>query len=123
MAKYRGYFFLLFKWRLVRLAKKPGMSFSQNVRIGYSLKLVRTIGIMVNVTAVIGNGVTLHQLTSIGSDNDESAIIGDDVYIGPNVCLVENVRIGSFLKIGAGAVVVSDIPPGFTTVGVPAKVK
>ena len=50
------------------------------------------------------------------------AIIEDDVYIGPNVCLVENIRIGHHSSIGAGAVAIKDIPPYSVAAGVPAKV-
>lgn len=49
-------------------------------------------------------------------------MIGDNVYIGPNVCIVEDVRVGNNVTIGAGAVVVKDIPENATVVGVPAKV-
>ena len=123
MSKYQGLLFPYYRWRLGVFNKKMGMSFSRNVKIGYSLKVVHSIGIIVNATAVIGSNCTLHQLTTIGSDMDHAAIIGDNVYIGPNVCLVENVHVGSDVKIGAGAVVVNDIPSGVTAVGVPAKVR
>ena len=48
--------------------------------------------------------------------------IGNNVYIGPTVCIVENVHIGDNVTIGAGAVVVKDIPVNATVAGVPAKV-
>lgn len=121
MAKYQGWLFPFFRWRLGRAGMKHGMSFSRNVRLGYGLKIVHAIGIVVNATAVIGNNCTLHQLTTIGSDKDVAAVIGENVYIGPHVCLVENVHIGNNAKIGAGAVVVKDIQSGTTAVGVPAK--
>lgn len=49
-------------------------------------------------------------------------MIGDNVYIGPSVCIVENVSIGDNATIGAGAVVVKDVPANATVAGVPAKV-
>lgn len=122
MAKHRGWLFLFCRWKLERTGRKHGISFSRNVKVGYGLKLVHAIGIIVNATAIIGNNCTIHQLTTIGSDKDNAAVIGDNVYIGPNVCLVENVHIGYNSVIGAGAVVTKDIPPKSVAVGVPAKI-
>lgn len=121
MSKYKGWLFPLCRWHLECAGRKHGMSFSRNVHLGYGLKIVHSIGIIINATTIIGNNCTIHQLTTIGSDKDNAAVIGDDVYIGPNVCLVENVHIGNRVKIGAGAVVVKDIPTGVVAVGVPAK--
>ena len=122
-SKYKGPLFPYFRWRLGMLGKQLGISFSRNVKLGHSFKIVHAIGIVVNATTVIGNNSTIHQFTTIGSDKVNAAVIGDNVYLGPNVCLVEHVHIGSNAKIGAGAVVVNNIPVGVTAVGVPAKVK
>ena len=50
------------------------------------------------------------------------AVIGDNVYIGPSVCIVEQVNIGDNVTIGAGSVVTKDIPDNATAVGNYAKV-
>ena len=54
--------------------------------------------------------------------NFPAAVIGDNVYIGPNVCVVEDVIIGDNVTIGAGSVVTKDIPSNATAVGNYAKV-
>lgn len=76
---------------------------------------------MINGKTIIGNNVNVSQFLSIGSTKDTPATIGDNVYIGPNVCIVEDVRIRDNTTIGAGAVVI-DVPDNATVVGVPAKV-
>ena len=77
---------------------------------------------VINSSAIIGNNVSISQFTSIGSSKGKAATIGDCVYIGPNVSIVENVEIGNYCTIGAGSVLVKNIPDNSTAVGVPAKV-
>ena len=75
-----------------------------------------------NASTIIGNNCNLSQFTTIGSNEGHAAIIGDNVYIGPNVCVVEDVKIGNNVTIGAGAVVTKDIPQNATAAGNYAKV-
>ena len=55
---------------------------------------------IINPTAVIGNNCNLSQFVTIGAIDGNAAEIGDNVYIGPNCCLIENVRIGNNVTIG-----------------------
>lgn len=64
----------------------------------------------------------LGQFLNVGSQYGTPAIIGDNVYFGPFVSLVENVKIGNNVTIGAGAVVTKSIPDNATAAGVPVKV-
>lgn len=92
-------------------------------KIGYGLYIGHGGGgIVVNPTTVIGNNCNLSQFTTIGSNHGKAATIGDNVYIGPNVCIVEDVKIGDNVTIGAGSVVTKDIPDNATAVGNYAKV-
>ena len=75
-----------------------------------------------NRSAVLGSNVTLSQHVTIGSNKGKAATICDGVYLAPNVVVVEDVTIGENCTIGAGAVVVTDIPANNVAVGVPAKV-
>lgn len=93
-----------------------------STKIGYGLYLGHGICIVVNGGAIIGNNVNLSQFLNIGTNSRLPAKIGDDVYIGPHVSIVENVEIGNRSTIGAGAVIVKDVPENSTVAGVPGKV-
>ena len=66
------------------------------------------------------NGVTLCKENK--TEEFKQTVIGNDVFVGANVTVIDGVRIGDGAVIGAGAVVVDDIPPYAVAVGVPAKV-
>lgn len=122
LCQHRGILYPYFRLRLEKYVRKYGLQIPLDARIGYGLYLGHGLGIIVNGTAVIGNNVNLSQFTTIGSVKGTAGTIGDNCYIGPQVCLVEDVTIGHNAIIGAGAVVVKDIPAESTAAGVPAKV-
>ena len=110
----------LFLWKINRTKKV--IQLPRTTQVGYGLYIGHGGPIVVNPTAVIGNNCNLSQFTTIGSNEDHAAIIGDNTYIGPNVCIVEDVKIGNNVTIGAGSVVTKDIPDNATAVGNYAKV-
>ena len=99
-----------------------GNRIPSSVKIGYGLYIGHGGPVVINPTAIIGNNVNLSQFTTIGSNEGKAATIGDNVYIGPNVCVVEDVVIGNNVTIGAGSVVTKSIPDNATAVGNYAKV-
>ena len=122
LSAYEGSFHRICAYMHRRYSLKRGLEIPYQTAIGYGLYIGHGFGIIINPTAVIGNNVNLSQFTTIGSNEGKAALIGNNVYIGPSVCLVEDVIIGSDTCIGAGAVVTKDVPKGMTAVGVPAKV-
>lgn len=122
LSSYKGWLYPYSRFRLSLIANKYGLQIYPGTKIGYGLYIGHGFGTIVNPTAIIGNNVNLSQFTTIGSNEGSSAVIGDNVYIGPSVCVVENVSIGNNATIGAGAVVVKDVPKNCTVAGVPAKV-
>jgi serine O-acetyltransferase len=103
-------------------SRKYGVDIPSEVAIGYGLYIGHLMCIVLNPSVTIGDNCNLSQFTTIGSNHNNAACIGSNVYIGPHVCIVENVKIGDNCIIGAGTVVVKDVPPNTTVVGVPARV-
>ena len=113
--KYIGFFFHKFNF-------SKYLCISRHAKIGYGLYIGHNGPIYINPNATIGDNCNLSQCTTIGSNENNAAEIGNNVYIGPNVCIVEKVRIGNNVTIGAGSVVTKDIPDNATAVGNYAKV-
>lgn len=101
---------------------KYGLDIPRTTKIGYGLYIGHGLGVVINPLTIIGNNCNISQFLSIGSNHGTPAIIGDNVYIGPHVSIVENVKIGNNVTMGAGSVVTKDIPANMTAAGVPAKV-
>lgn len=101
---------------------KRTIQIPKQTRVGYGLYIGHGGPIIVNSSAIIGNNCNLSQFTTIGSNEGQAAIIGDNTYIGPSVCIVEDVKIGNNVTIGAGSVVTKDVPDNATVVGNYAKV-
>ena len=104
------------------LNNKYHIDISWRTQIGYGFRIFHGGPCVINESAVIGNNVDIFQYVTIGSSFFHAAHIGNNVYIGPSVCVVENVNIGVGVTVGAGAVVVKDVPKGATVAGVPAKI-
>ncbi|MDO6542470.1 serine acetyltransferase [Photobacterium sanguinicancri] len=96
---------------------------SHVTEIGFGLYIGHGTSIVVSPTAVIGDNCNLSPFTIIGSNKGKAATIGNNVYIGPHVSIVEDVIIGSDVTIGSGCVVVKDIPNGMTSIGNPNRNK
>lgn len=122
LAKKKSIVWPIAKWMHYRLSRKYGIQISPNTKIGYGLYLGHGVGIVINEGTVIGNNCNISQFVSIGTNHNTPAVIGDNVYIGPNVCIVEDVHIGNNVTIGAGSVVTKNIPDNATVAGCPARV-
>lgn len=107
-------------WRANRTKRK--ILIPKHTKVGYGLIIAHGGPVVINGTAIIGNNFGVSQFTTIGANNGKAAIIGDNVYIDPNVCIVEDIHIGNNVTVGAGSVVTKDIPDNATIAGNYAKV-
>jgi serine O-acetyltransferase len=96
----------------------PGVQVGKDVLFGYS-----GLGIVIHARCKIGNRVKIGTNVTLGGRGDiyEVPTIEDDVIIGTGAKVLGSVVIGRGARIGANAVVLSNVAPGTTVVGIPAR--
>ena len=110
-----------------RARRKTGIEIHPGATLGENIFIDHGMGVVIGETAIVGNNVTIfHGVTLGGIGGDKGAkrhpTIEDNVLIGAGAKILGNIVIGEGSKIGANAVVLHDIPPYSTAVGVPARI-
>ena len=94
--------------------------------MGHGIMLDHGTGLVIGETATVGDNVSLLQGITLGgtgkSDQDRHPKIGNGVLIGAGAKVLGNIKIGDCSRIGAGSVVLKEVPPRVTVAGVPAKI-
>ena len=112
-------------WFLFRSVETlTGISLPKSCVIGGGLRIWHFGGIFINGDAVIGENCTLRHGVTIGNRHEggPSPVLGDDVELGAYVQILGGVTIGNHCRIGAMALVLTDMPPNSTAVGQPARI-
>ena len=119
-------FFLLARWLsqvarfLTAIEIHPGAKIARRLFIDHGL------GVVIGETSVVGNDVTLYQGVTLGGTGKEQGkrhpTIEDDVVIGSGAKVLGNITVGRNCRIGAGSVVLRNVPENSTVVGVPAHI-
>lgn len=104
------------------LSTRYGIQIPIKTKIGKGFRINHGVGIIINETAIIGENITLHQFTTIGTWKGQAAILGNNIMIGPGVSIVDDVTIGNNVIIGAGSIIVKDIPSNSVVAGNPARI-
>ncbi|PKQ15897.1 MAG: serine O-acetyltransferase [Actinobacteria bacterium HGW-Actinobacteria-7] len=103
-----------------------GIEIHPGATIGDRFFIDHGSGVVIGETAIIGNDVTLYQGVTLGGTGKETGkrhpTLEDCVVVGVGAAVLGNITIGRGSKVGGGAVVIDDVPPNCTVVGVPGRV-
>jgi len=103
-----------------------GIEIHPGAKIGQGLFIDHGMGVVIGETTEIGDNVTIYQGATLGGTGKETGkrhpTIGNNVVISSGAKILGPFKVGDNSKIGAGAVVLKEVPPNCTAVGVPARI-
>ena len=103
-----------------------GVDIHPGALLGRRLFIDHATGVVIGETAIVGSDVTLYQGVTLGGTGKghgkRHPTVCDRVFIGNNANILGNISVGENSRVGAGSVVLSDVPPNSTVVGVPAHI-
>lgn len=110
-----------------RARRVTGIEIHPGAKIGEDVFIDHGMGVVIGETAEVGNNVLMYHgvtLGGIGGDKDAKRhpTVEENVIIGAGAKLLGPITVGKGAKIGANAVVLKDVPPYSTAVGIPAKI-
>ena len=121
----KGHYFWA-RWISQRAARKTGIEIHPGATIGRGLFIDHGSGVIIGETTVIGDNVTLYQGVTLGGTGKEQGkrhpTLEDNVMVSAGAKILGSFTIGENSKIGAGSVVLEEVPPNCTVVGVPGRI-
>jgi len=96
----------------------------RRTKVGADLVLVHSGSILIDVKTTIGDRCRIQHNVTLARNLDRGGapIIGNDVFIGTGATILGDITIGDGARIAANSLVITDVPPGATAIGVPARV-
>lgn len=121
----KGHFFRA-RYMSQRAARKTGIEIHPGATIGKGFFIDHGTGVIIGETTVIGNNVTLYQGVTLGGTGKENGkrhpTLADNVMVSAGAKIIGSFTVGENSKIGAGSVVIDEVPPNCTVVGVPGRI-
>lgn len=118
--------YFLARWISQRTVRKTGIEIHPGATIGKGLFIDHGHGVVIGETAIIGDNVTLYQGVTLGGTGKEKGkrhpTLGNNVMVSAGAKILGSFTVGDNSKIGAGSVVLSEVPPNSTVVGVPGRI-
>ncbi len=109
-----------------RIAQILAVDIHPAARIGKGILIDHATGLVIGETAVVGDNVSMFHEVTLGGTGKETGDrhpkVMNGVLISSGAKILGNIRIGEGAKVGAGSVVLHDVPPHTTVAGVPAKI-
>ncbi|MBC5799341.1 MAG: serine O-acetyltransferase [Candidatus Eremiobacteraeota bacterium] len=103
-----------------------GIEIHPAAKIGKRFFIDHGMGVLIGETSEIGDDVTLYKNVTLGGTSlgpgKRHPTLGNDVVVGTNACVLGAIVVGDGARIGAGSVVVRDVPPNATVVGIPGRI-
>lgn len=121
----KGHYFMA-RWISQRAARRTGIEIHPGATIGKGLFIDHGSGVIIGETAIVGDNVTLYQGVTLGGNGKETGkrhpTIKDNVMVSAGAKIIGSFTVGENSKIGAGSVVLEEVPPNCTVVGIPGRV-
>ena len=118
--------YFLARWVSQRAARKTGIEIHPGATIGKGLFIDHGSGVIIGETAELGDNITLYQGVTLGGTGKEQGkrhpTLEDNVMVSAGAKVLGSFTIGENSKIGAGSVVIEEVPPNCTVVGVPGRI-
>ncbi|ABF41098.1 serine O-acetyltransferase [Candidatus Koribacter versatilis Ellin345] len=119
-------FRLLARWLSQVVRFFTGIEIHPGAVLGRRVFIDHGMGVVIGETAFVGDDVTLYQGVTLGGTGKEKGkrhpTLRSGVFVGNNANILGNITIGENSRVGAGSVVLRDVPPNSTVVGVPAHI-
>lgn len=123
---YRHNLKFLARWVSQRAVRKTGIEIHPAAKLGRRVFIDHGAGVVIGETAEVGDDVLIYQGVTLGGTGKDTGkrhpTIGNNVMISSGAKVLGPFKVGDNARVAAGAVVLEEVPPDCTVVGVPARV-